>query len=28
VTSDLLARLVDATGPHAGGHDMKGMGGR
>ena len=28
VTSDLLARLVDATGPHAAGHDMKGMGGR
>lgn len=28
VTSDLLARLVDATGPDAAGHDMKGMGGR
>ena len=28
VTSDLLARLVDATGPHAAGHDMKGTGGR
>jgi len=28
VTSDLLARLVDATGPHPAGHDMKGMGGR
>ena len=28
VTSDVLARLVDANDPHAGGHDMKGMGGR
>jgi len=28
VTSDLLARLVDATGPDTAGHDMKGMGGR
>jgi len=28
VTADLLARLVDATGPDAAGHDMKGMGGR
>jgi hypothetical protein len=28
VTSDLLARMVDATGPDAAGHDMKGMGGR
>jgi hypothetical protein len=28
VTSDLLARLVDATGPHAAGHDMNGMGAR
>jgi len=28
VTSDLLARMVDATGPDAAGHAMKGMSGR